>query len=219
MLDNELPEAPLKREEKRAANWQALMGVEQTEIDYLVQLRPALLRQLAVKAIEPFYDRTLDRRVEKAAEEWRSEAQPTPRPIRRAGPGWRSASASSTSPAAARPSMTPTGASSMRELCLGERRASREIPPSQPAQVKAGLKPILIACSAINGWHQRPSYPADAVWDSARAAHTGKSRSAAVMRLVISVHRTAREPGAYMTRRSRPSFRLKQLNQSKGRQT
>ena len=37
---NELPEAPLKREEKRAANWQALMGVEQTEIDYLVLLAP-----------------------------------------------------------------------------------------------------------------------------------------------------------------------------------
>ena len=150
VLDNELPEAPLKGEEKRAANWQAPMVVEQTEIDYLVvQLRPALLRQLAVKAIEPFYDRTLDRRVEEAAEEWRSEAQPTPRPIRRAGPGWRSASASSTSPAAARPSITPTGASSMRELCLGERRASREIPPSQPAPVRAVLKPILIACSAI----------------------------------------------------------------------
>ena len=41
-------------------------------------------------------------------------------------------------PCGAASSMIPTGASSMRELCLGERRASREIPPSQPAQVKAG---------------------------------------------------------------------------------
>ena len=43
-------------------------------------------------------------------------------------------------------------------------RAQQGLPPSQPAPVKAGLKPILIACSAITWRHQRPSYPADAVW-------------------------------------------------------
>jgi hypothetical protein len=70
-----LPEAPLKASEKRASDWRRLMGVEQTEIDALIQLRPDLLRQIAEDAIEPFYDRTLDRRCREAAERWRREAQ------------------------------------------------------------------------------------------------------------------------------------------------
>ena len=61
-----LPEAPLKASEKRAVDWQAAMGVEQTEIDALVQLQPDLLRQIAEDAIEPFYDSSLARRCREA---------------------------------------------------------------------------------------------------------------------------------------------------------
>ena len=70
-----LPEAPLKESEKRAVNWQAAMGVEQTEVDAAIQLRPGLLAQIAEDAIEPFYDRTLDRRIDEAKQTWHEEAQ------------------------------------------------------------------------------------------------------------------------------------------------
>jgi hypothetical protein len=70
-----LPEAPLKESEKRAAKWKELMGVEQTEVDAAIQLRPGLIAQLARDAIAPFYDHTLDQRVNAAAVAWRREAQ------------------------------------------------------------------------------------------------------------------------------------------------
>ena len=70
-----LPEAPLKESEKRASKWRELMGVEQTEIDALVQLRPDLLRRIARDAIRPFYDSTLVQRVGDAYTAWREEAQ------------------------------------------------------------------------------------------------------------------------------------------------
>jgi hypothetical protein len=70
-----LPEAPLKESEKRAVDWQSAMGVEQTEIDALIQLRPDLLRRIARDAIRPFYDSTLAQRVRDAKTAWREEAQ------------------------------------------------------------------------------------------------------------------------------------------------
>lgn len=70
-----LPSTPLKDTEKRGDAWQAAMGVEQTEIDALASLQPQLLRRIATEAIEPFYDYTLGRRVERAYSQWRTEAQ------------------------------------------------------------------------------------------------------------------------------------------------
>jgi hypothetical protein len=70
-----LPDAPLKDSEKRAAKWKELMGVEQTEVDAAIQLHPGLIAQLAEDAIEPFYDHTLDRRINEAKRAWREEAQ------------------------------------------------------------------------------------------------------------------------------------------------
>jgi hypothetical protein len=70
-----LPSAPLKATEKRADKWTAAMGVEQTEIDALATLRPALLRDIAIEAIAPFFDPSLDQRVFEACGDWESEAQ------------------------------------------------------------------------------------------------------------------------------------------------
>jgi hypothetical protein len=72
-----LPTTPLKddEKEKRAEAWRAAMGVDQTEIDALASLRPELLRTLAINAVSPFFDRTLDARVLDAESEWRREAQ------------------------------------------------------------------------------------------------------------------------------------------------
>lgn len=70
-----LPSTPLKDTEKRADKWTAAMGVEQTEIDAAIALRPNELRQLALDAIAPFYDDTLSRRVRAIADEWRTAAQ------------------------------------------------------------------------------------------------------------------------------------------------
>jgi hypothetical protein len=48
--------------------------VDQTEIDALASLRPDLLRRIARDAITPFYDPELDRRVQRAADEWTDQA-------------------------------------------------------------------------------------------------------------------------------------------------
>ena len=50
----ELPSTPLREGERRADRWRTAMGVEQTEIDALASLRPALLREIASAAIAPF---------------------------------------------------------------------------------------------------------------------------------------------------------------------
>lgn len=71
-----LPSTPLKNGEARADPWiQATGGLAQTEIDALASLRPGLLRQIAEDAIAPFYDATLDQRVEIARTEWEERAQ------------------------------------------------------------------------------------------------------------------------------------------------
>jgi hypothetical protein len=70
-----LPSTPLKETERRADNWSAKMGVEQTEIDALAALQPDLLRQIARDAIAPFFDHTLSHRVLVAQHEWLEQAQ------------------------------------------------------------------------------------------------------------------------------------------------
>jgi hypothetical protein len=70
-----LPSSPLKDTEKRADKWFKAMGVEQTEIDALATLQPDLLVDIAVNAITPFHDDTLDRRVRQAMQDWRGLAQ------------------------------------------------------------------------------------------------------------------------------------------------
>lgn len=71
----DLPTSPLKATELRAPKWRASMGVEQTEIDALAALRPDLLRDMAMAAIAPYYDPTLDRRAFEERSRWIDQAQ------------------------------------------------------------------------------------------------------------------------------------------------
>jgi hypothetical protein len=70
-----LPSTPLKAGEKRADKWMEAFDIEQTEIDALMVLRPDTLREMVEAAFEPYYDDTLERRVEAAESEWLDEAQ------------------------------------------------------------------------------------------------------------------------------------------------
>jgi len=70
----DLPSTPLKETEFRASRWRQAWGVEQTEIDALAALRPDVLRQIALDAIKPFYDDTLDDRVADAERRWLDDA-------------------------------------------------------------------------------------------------------------------------------------------------
>jgi hypothetical protein len=70
-----LPSTPLKDSERRADRWRAAFGTEQTEIDALAALRPDLLREIAVAAIEPFFDETLRNRCYTAREEYQELAE------------------------------------------------------------------------------------------------------------------------------------------------
>ncbi len=69
-----LPSPPLKATEKRAVKWRARHQHEQTEIDALAALYPNELRQIALQALAPFYDFTLDQRCYIAYLEWETEA-------------------------------------------------------------------------------------------------------------------------------------------------
>jgi hypothetical protein len=71
----DLPSTPLKETERRADRWQAIMGREQTEIDALIALRPGAIRDLAEKAIAPFYDPTLQQRARRLSAEWEAQAR------------------------------------------------------------------------------------------------------------------------------------------------
>jgi hypothetical protein len=71
----ELPSTPLKETERRGDRWRAVMQHEQTEIDALAALRPGDLRLIALDAIEPFYDGTLEARVDEAESLWHQEAE------------------------------------------------------------------------------------------------------------------------------------------------
>jgi hypothetical protein len=70
-----LPSTPLKESEKRADRWRAAFGVEQTEIDALATLDPDTLTEIVEDAFKPYYDGTLDERVEEAEAEWSAAAQ------------------------------------------------------------------------------------------------------------------------------------------------
>jgi hypothetical protein len=70
-----LPSSPLKVTEKRGDRWQAMMGVEQTEIDAVAVRRPELFRQMVRDAAAPFFDDTLENRVEETRDAWREQAQ------------------------------------------------------------------------------------------------------------------------------------------------
>src|SRR5262249_9569939 len=69
------PSTPLKETEKRASRWRQAFGVEQTEIDALATLRPDVLRQIIEAAFEPYYDSSLEDRVDDARTDWMAQAQ------------------------------------------------------------------------------------------------------------------------------------------------
>jgi DNA topoisomerase VI subunit B len=69
-----LPSTPLKATERRADKWRARTGHGQVELDALIALRPDELRRIALEALRPFYDFTLDARCAAAFQEWRVEA-------------------------------------------------------------------------------------------------------------------------------------------------
>jgi hypothetical protein len=69
-----LPASPLKKTEKRADRWKERWGHEQTEIDALGALRPDILRNIATAAILPFYDSGLNKRLETARNQYRTNA-------------------------------------------------------------------------------------------------------------------------------------------------
>src|SRR5215831_20904560 len=70
-----LPSTPLKETEKRASRWREAFGVEQTEIDALATLRPNVLRGIIEAAFQPYYDDTLEDRVDEARTDWTTRAQ------------------------------------------------------------------------------------------------------------------------------------------------
>jgi hypothetical protein len=70
-----LPSSPLKETERRADRWRQAFGVEQTEIDALATLQPDVLREIVEDAFEPYYDDTLEDRVDVAREDWMQRAQ------------------------------------------------------------------------------------------------------------------------------------------------
>ena len=70
-----LPSTPLKDSERRADKWTQAMGIEQTEIDAMLALRPNLSRQIMIDSISPFYDAGLSRRVNRARSDWERRAQ------------------------------------------------------------------------------------------------------------------------------------------------
>ena len=70
-----LPSTPLKETERRADRWRQAFGVEQTEIDALAPLQPAVLSEIVQAAIRPFYDAGLAARISQAEAEWSKAAQ------------------------------------------------------------------------------------------------------------------------------------------------
>ena len=71
--DFDLPSTPLKETERRADRWRLIQGHEQTEIDALAALRPDVLREIAERAIRPFFDETLEDRSESAEQTWQDQ--------------------------------------------------------------------------------------------------------------------------------------------------
>jgi hypothetical protein len=71
----DLPSTPLKETEQRKNRWREIMQHEQTEIDALAALRPADLQAIALAAVTPFFDFTLQARCSQASKDWREEAE------------------------------------------------------------------------------------------------------------------------------------------------
>jgi hypothetical protein len=71
----QLPGSPLKDTESRADPWRQATGLEQTEVDAMVQLHPQEFEQIITEAMTPFFDFTLARRVNRARTQWLREAQ------------------------------------------------------------------------------------------------------------------------------------------------
>jgi hypothetical protein len=71
---NGLPDKPLSPKERRADRWRERFDRGQTEIDAAIELAPEQLRDAVFDAIRPFYDETLDNRVEDARQEWQDDA-------------------------------------------------------------------------------------------------------------------------------------------------
>ena len=74
-VDNNLPSTPLKPGERRASQWIARWGREQTEIDALAALRPEILSAIANDAVRIFYDETMPQRGRSAEEAWEDAAR------------------------------------------------------------------------------------------------------------------------------------------------
>lgn len=70
-----LPSTPLKPTELRAAKWKERMGVEQTEIDAAIALRPTELRAALRDALDCYFDHDLSDREWDARDQWQSDAE------------------------------------------------------------------------------------------------------------------------------------------------
>jgi hypothetical protein len=73
-INLELPSTPLKESELRGDRWRETMGREQAEIDALATLRPDVLREIIIKEVAPFYDKTLKSRLWHVERDWRRDA-------------------------------------------------------------------------------------------------------------------------------------------------
>ena len=74
VLQYKLPDNPIKPSETRRGPWLAAFGHEQVEIDALASLAPDTLRQIALDAVKPFFDFTLQERCVAAADAWYEDA-------------------------------------------------------------------------------------------------------------------------------------------------
>ncbi len=71
-----LPSSPLNAGEKRGPAWEKAYGVEQTEVDSLMDRHPEAIAEIAAELIEGrFFDTTLADRVDATRNRWLSEAQ------------------------------------------------------------------------------------------------------------------------------------------------
>ena len=70
----DLPSIPMKVGEKRAVDWRAKFGREQTEIDALLAVHPGELTRIAEEAIAPFFDFDAADRLQDAVDKWEREA-------------------------------------------------------------------------------------------------------------------------------------------------
>jgi hypothetical protein len=66
----DLPSTPLKEGERRADKWKDAFGHEQTEVDALATLRPDALSEIVERALEPYFDSTLEERTQEGAAQW-----------------------------------------------------------------------------------------------------------------------------------------------------